>query len=122
MKLTIKELAPYLPYGVKVEYNMNFSIRELTGIDSLEEIYLQTKDGDSSFWYEIHGFKPILRPLADLMVGVDFNEETIHKIQCKGIWAELSLSQWETVFQFHYDIFGLIEQNLAIDIKEVGEL
>ena len=65
--LTIKHLAPYLPYGLKMKYESKSheSIKDLT-CSSIEYMIAT----------EHHGkFKPILRPLTDLTKEIEHNGE-----------------------------------------------
>jgi hypothetical protein len=130
MKLELKHLAPYLPYGLKaIDSDGNIDI--VTCID-IEEI-----DG-----YEI---KPILRPLSDLDKEITHNGESfvpLNKIFrsyysdygfdfCAinnfEAWAldedghptdeTMTLNDYLLFFEWHFDVFGLIDNGLAIDIN-----
>lgn len=67
----------------------------------------------------LYRIKPILRPLSDLMIGVDFNEEEVYELKSKGVWSQLTIAQWDRVYRNHFDIFGLIDKGLAIDINNL---
>lgn len=138
MKLTIKHLAPYLPYGLK-------------GIASFLEDTLFTVDGIvkerikgfsinvnkvpiGCMFYE---FKPILRPLSDLTIewvqkNIDVDLEAI-LINCEpennhlsievtdkvlGVSA-FSYEEYVLLLKNHFDVFGLIDAGLAIDINTI---
>jgi hypothetical protein len=118
MKLELKHLAPYLPYGLKV-IDSDGNIDIVTCID-IEEI-----DG-----YKI---KPILRPLSDLQnrdldlwidFGVEIDEMNTHYLidalvggtfYAKDIHFAFRVR--EALFKMHFDVFGLIPKGLAIDIN-----
>ena len=87
MKLKLKHLAPYLPYDLQV-----FEI---------DNQY--TLDTDSlNYWNESPAeIKPILRPLD----GKNFTSR------------DYTYNEWAFFFEQHYDVFGLIEKGLAIDIN-----
>ena len=116
MKLEIKHIAPYLPYNL----NNTVSIAD---------------------WFKGYNCKPILRPISDLSLLVieEFekydgkrngkaNEEIINlfceengvdeileNIELKSLPYECI----EYMFRNHYDVFGLIEQGLAVSIHDV---
>ena len=158
MKLELKHLADYLPYGVKVT---NIHILNIgNGIGSLSHL-LTTKNDQ---------YKLILRPLSDLTKEIKVNEETFIPMVylfmnfCKVHPDKYSLdigktiilmdvqhefNEWyfvyhikEKLFEFsnkretayrnlnqyemfellkswHFDIFGLIDAGLAVDINSV---
>lgn len=134
-QLELKHVAPYLPYGLRlwhidgecqIEMNATGSGSDCLSIEDLE-MYA----------------KPILRPLSDLFKLIDWDKNNdpymlgykygIEKVTEDGklIYAEeyyadycaspkcyidiTSFNWW--LFEYHFDIFGLIEQGLAIDIN-----
>lgn len=123
MKLELKHLAPYLPYGLKIKTNN--LIREMRPSQIHHHKYTPINnviDGT--------GHKPILRPLADLTK----DEETFkflllmcHKIdenldyvcEFSGDLTNTSLSYRAVLILItnHFDVFGLIPEGLAIDIN-----
>jgi len=88
-------------------------------------------------------FKPILRPLSDLTKEIEHNGERFVPIEygCNGLDLDLQNLEREIrlnksfskqliigehkfktvnkLFQWHFDVFGLIEQDLAIDINTI---
>lgn len=153
--LTIKHLAGYLPYGLKLTDGK--SITELCAS------YLLIDDGfkneftsmceitsGGKFW-----IKPILRPLSDLTKHCDGLRlvpcEELLKIRFKKHYQEEAISRYKEIcfndkkvwfqnignynmdvpsieniaiqphwviqklYEWHFDVYGLIEQNLAID-------
>ena len=114
MKLELKHLAPYLPYGLKIlsKYKNDVEgIVYLMGIENIETIITH----DSR--------KPILRPLSDLTIEFKddfrFTERaiTIHKYGLNHWLKGLRFDIVEFLFENHFDVFGLIEKGLAIDIN-----
>lgn len=81
MKLELKHLAPYLPYGLKAIYyfeNEENEIVEITGTSLFSnELHYQLrfKDGKTIGLFK-DDFKPILRPLSDLTKEIDHNGES----------------------------------------------
>lgn len=133
MKLELKHLAPYLPYGLKlfggirqVEYEMNFSILEyMINNDTL--------------------LIPILRPISDLTKEIEVNGErfipaNIFWIEYGGGCQGVSKNKWKSefidnilyspittlpfgviqkLFEWHFDCFDLLSNNLAINYNEI---
>jgi len=129
MKLELKHLAPYLPYGLKVlSYQRVKSLRSL----SSDTLYLY---GNVLKGYTYKECKPILRPLSDLtkdnvaefyqldsidleLIDIDeWTEELIHMINAGD---KFQLRQFNLLFSWHFDIFNLIPQGLAIDINTLN--
>lgn len=97
MKLELKHLAPYLPYGLKLVY-LDGSIRDLIYLDlqSLSRIGIYCK--------------PILRPLSDLTKEIEVNGEKFVPI--------IELQNFETThFLIHCDSKKIIEQQKIIEVK-----
>lgn len=131
MKLELKHLAPYLPYGLKCSYRGG-------NVSELSFDYL------SDFGCDY--FKPILRPLSDLLkeglyIGhlnietitdesypVDYEEDNIKDLDVYlENWIESKSNDYHVNFlphglvneliSEHFDVFGLINNGLAIDIN-----
>ena len=134
-KLELKHLAPYLPYGLifhgeSCGFNENFY--PVMSINDSE--YEET----SIFTILNEQWKPILRPLSDLTKEIDVNGEKIIPINylCEQVLHELrriiehfiiygsygELPYWVSLYLFecHFDVFGLIEKGLAIDINTLN--
>jgi hypothetical protein len=131
MKLELKHLAPYLPYGLKGVYHESIITLSLNGFSSATEIGY-----DISLFLKCE-IKPILRPLSDLTIEITHNGQTFVPIewfeekyfatdlpaQCERIieddrWVnQSSYMLIEQLFEWHFDVFGLIEKGLAIDIN-----
>ena len=114
MKLELKHLAPYLPYGLKV-------IRENTFIeDDFFTIYGATKDNiyinSDGNLVLLSKVKPILRPLSDLTEDL-LCISWIENIQEKELESECPYEVWQVLFENHFDVLGLIEKGLAININ-----
>lgn len=128
MKLELKHIAPYLPYGVKY-LNTHEDFIEKEGIIHIDSI-------GSILKYEF--LKPILRPLSDLTEEIEVNGEKfvprnkmglIHDVSGNNILnyrtgeridiLSLPYYQIQYLFKWHFDVFGLIPQGLAIDINTI---
>lgn len=151
MKLELKHIAPYLPYGLKCKETHSGKIEEIYHLYSVNEyddikIGLQFMDGE-----HIWMFKPILRNLSDLTKEIEHNGEIFTPIRhifydyrksldlkmdlndegmLEHLWLDypsgngdyvqessLTLDKWQKLFEWHFDVFGLIEKGLAIDIN-----
>ena len=121
MKLELKHLAPYLPYGLEIENSIG-KIIQLTVMD---------------FGYHVdRGFKPILRPLSDLTkedVALITEYSDIENVAYNGNPSNLYFTNTEEktfledyvdslnyLYSRHFDVFGLIEAGLAIDINTLS--
>ena len=161
MKLELKHLAPYLPYGLPIE-----PIYKSTFMGGYNQRILDTSILDN---YELEEIKPILRPLSDLTKEIEFNgekftplciltkqqfdkdnesvfdDENLYLIEddkyCYPSNGDKTSYYWlsynermqrfdscdttdlnqlnllNTLLEWHFDVFGLIEQGLAIDIN-----
>ncbi|MGM1427938.1 hypothetical protein ACS126_01680 [Sphingobacterium lactis] len=73
-RLTIKELAPYLPYKLKVKTRVGDKILEMMSLSTVThkgQICIETYDGTfGDMW-----FKPLLRPLSSLTEEIEHNGE-----------------------------------------------
>lgn len=126
--LTIKELAPYLPYGLEL-YNRQSFTRKMHALESGDK-FVNIEDVDCL------NFKPILRPLSDLTKEIEVNGEKFVPIEYIKINFECFNFDYDDTFilgedsvnykylpfmiifkllKWHFDIFGLIEKGLAID-------
>ncbi len=134
MELQLKHLAGYLPYKLKL-------------IDDKPKV-MNAFCGHSTNWCSIEYAikmqrKPILRPLSDLTKEIEVNREkfvpykklgwVLYRNEC-GIGSELSfgdahsgtvnvidyLDDLEKLYEWHFDIHGLIEKGLAIDINTIS--
>ena len=136
MKLELKHLAPYLPYGltwfcldedsreiehlptVKI-YDLEKQIIEIGGMD-IDLSDLPYPDGLT--------IKPILRPLCDFyenIDGVSFSNMITHGYH-NTFWYDknfningLMYRDLKLLLSKHADVFGLIKKGLAIDINTI---
>jgi hypothetical protein len=128
MKLELKHLAPYLPYGLKCKSTTILFGEEDNGIYEMGLISMRGVLKGTG--------KPILRPLSDLisLINIDFEDEKfkpidviIRKGGCHSAVAlhvkigkgTLGFKYFDLLLQWHFDVFGLIEKRLAIDINTI---
>lgn len=133
-KLTLREIAPYLPYGLKMIFEKSGKIIELSGIELSESEKLIFIHKNAFFESTKWNFKPILRPLSDLTKEIEHNGEKFVPIKKLGInkmWLGINdyhihvynqpYSEVQQLLEWHFDIFGLIEAGLAIDINTLEQ-
>ena len=136
MKLELKHLAPYLPYGLKAMDLDNGSVRTVT---LLHFTYDMETVGHNHLIYEgllLKKHQPILKPLSDLdsgnVEGLFYSEWLIEKYHTIGIENQINRIEddirWinycdyiliQHLLEWHFDVFGLIEKGLAIDINTI---
>ena len=146
MKLELKNIAPYLPYGLKMKHYENNRIGNLQGVstNTLGQPYSLCVNTN---WYNSFVYKPILRPLSDLTKEIEVNgikfkpseyidlnfigfemyvdDEISFDYSYSDCRGEISntfelndvVSIYNKLLEWHFDVFGLIEQKLAIDIN-----
>lgn len=137
-KLTLKELVGYLPWDLKVLSGFG----EYSEIDSLyfskdehkrPSLNLMVSRFPKGFRGEnFIDIKPILRPLSDLTKEITHNGETFVPVEKLGInlfdketkYFILdgyfnAIPYWviQKLYEWHFDIHGLIEKGKAIDIN-----
>jgi len=149
MKLELIHLAPYLPYGLQFLHQeqsyMLFNLELphdqnplwITGFNNVE-----SDKGDSEL-ISVYpdGCAPILRPLSDLKKVINQIHEEYNLIDVLTLiypntpnfedWVEVHLMKIpvedsiieycivQKLFEWHFDVFGLIEKGLAIDINTI---
>ena len=134
MKLELKHLAPYLPYGLELQFK-----------DEDGRIWGKTLAVNSSEMKNELGialvmthenYKPLLRPLSDLTKEIEHNGEKFVPYKALGIdntfgdnlddFLEMDIGDTmsynciEQLIEWHFDVFGLIEARLAMDINLVN--
>jgi hypothetical protein len=140
MNLELKHLANYLPFRLKIKTDYKNMVHEMLAI----HIQLQKVDTRNLGWCKFCEIKPIFHPFSDLekeieVDGVKFNpieiildeinsmvvggdeytKEEVIKMCNNSYYAESWIS--ERLFEWHFDVFGLIEKGLAISIHDVEQ-
>jgi len=134
MKLEMKHLAPYLPYGLKVVRPDGRTVLQVEGITN--GMYIFTENGMPENTYgDIYGSKPILRPMDDLSKNefYDITESLCATENHNGWGSDMNIGGQTTHWQFkgnyealavlfenHFDVFDLIPAGLAIDINTLS--
>lgn len=135
MKLELKHIAPYLPYELKVldekgEPDDNIFI---LGSVSIHEMVSDNNGNIEILFTEI---KPILRPLSYLTKEIEVNgekfvpqqeysylrfEEISNYKGGQNVMNFIQVREQNILFELHFDVFGLIDENLAIDINTLND-
>ena len=132
MKLELKHYAAYLPHQLKY-----FDVLQLPSVFLLDT---ETFDGVINDSNHLGTIRFLLRPLSDLTKEIEHNGEKfvpIEKLEkCTDInhfeYIERFIYDNETIellpywvidmmFNWHFDIFGLIEKGLAVDINTINK-
>ena len=111
MKLELKHLAAYLPYGLKAldKYPDGKPLIRDINVNNI----MAFVDGDIRS-------KPILRPLSDYTEDyANFWNYSFRDFKWAIINKEVSVLCWHDLLSKHYDVFGLIEKGLAVDINTI---
>ena len=126
MKLELHHITPYADKAVFGTFN---GVRDiLTDIDFVNGIVSSLNNGS----VELKNFKLEIRSLSDLTKEIDKDEDVtfldwieseyetsvLAFIDVYGI-EKLPYEVMEYLFEWHFDVFGLIENNLAIDINTI---
>jgi hypothetical protein len=139
-QLEIKNLAPYLPYGLRIKWNKN--IYEMISLRSNERCQLVDKFSDEVYGVKLLHIKTILRPISELdnLIKKEFEKyDRVKECDMEIInlfcyentntdepLVDLDLNKLpyeciEYMFRNHYDFFGLVSVGLAIDINTLNK-
>jgi len=145
-KLELKHLAPYLPYNLKVFDDYYSEIRYLAAL-AFSDCGIVKQLHYPSQTREYNEIKPILHPLSDLTKEIEHNGEKFVPIEWLNenksvrlikvintgryeVFSEntgtTNIRFWEyciieKLFEWHFDVFGLIKDGLAIDINTIKQ-
>ena len=142
MKLELKHLASYLPYGLNIKDIKHGSVFEALHFITTPHQDFSLFRGNFDQLINDKYLKPVLFPLSSLTKEINFNGETfvpIYKIYefeqwdtdelyeiinngtIEGIYNDLNLipySHAEKLFEWKIDVFGLIDAGLAEPVTE----
>lgn len=138
MNLQLEHLAPYLPYelNIKDKRNGDIWVLDITRDaldDNLDNRHISLNNliaENESLKNQLsikNNHKPILRPLSDLTQVIKHNGEYFIPAQYIPFYEEdlmfnpfnhryISVAK---LFEWHFDVFGLIDGDLAIDINKL---
>lgn len=138
--MKLEHIAPYLLYGLKIVIITNPCKDEIGTLHSLsatEGVSIYAPTDEARFNHHnylersFRDIKPILRPLSDLTKEITHNGETFVPIEelnyrcgdCETLTDTMSVTTntkygiVKRLFEWHFDVFGLIESGEAIDIN-----
>lgn len=126
-KLTLEYLAPYLPYLLQLQWYYEKTIdMSIANIEKVIEFSL----------YENILYKPLLHPLSKLTKEIEHNGEKFVPLDwfpkngfrndilpewwfdcnaCASDMDSIMYTYVRKLFEWHFDVFGLIEKGLAIE-------
>lgn len=117
--IQLHEIAGYLPYGLKRHCpSSNVLIHDYMPLDFIQS----TIDMHGKF-----GWKPILRPMSDLIGQVGLPSAIEDYLRGKGVKRAIDLPHWAIQYlsglnhdNSHYDWQDLIGRGLAVDINTLA--
>jgi hypothetical protein len=126
-KLELKHIAPYLAYELEIEHP-TFSIgkREISVLRTITDNSIKV---GFNYYVQISDCKPILRPLSQLIKEIehngekfvpmdvlcdDFRETDLLHFNPNDIFNQ-SYNLIQKLLEWHFDVFGLINDGLAIE-------
>ena len=140
-KLELKHIAPYLPYKLQGVFNLRSVADNYPNEMRRKELKPDAVD------FFVDYCKPVFRPLSDLTKEIEHNGERFNPMRKLGEFMyiaqpdsfgnEKDAVNWvramtnlvsydclnlpyfvcEKLFEWHFDVFGLIDEGLAIDIN-----
>ena len=135
MKLELKHLSPYLPFGLQIEHpTMLVGKRKISELKNLGQTNIEISH---RLYVQISECKPILRPLSDLHKEITIGKNIFvpHLILASEIirlWQDfnyfkdnltsLPYFSFQKLLEWHFDFFGLIDKGLAISIHDVEQV
>ena len=139
MKLELKHLAPYLPHRINC-YGRGEVVEE-TQYSANPISKLLTITGLNPSWVTVEGIRltmdegiliedciPILRPLSDLtkrdwdkIFTTDDIDDILTIFQSDKSMDCVEYYLVNILLSYHFDIFGLVEEGLALDINTISK-
>jgi len=131
MKLELKHLSPYLPYGLQISTD-DVGEDWIETVIGLNKEAIETSVGN----YWDYTVKPILRPLSDLTKEIEHKGDRFIPIieysylrfkeiaNYKGgqnTMKFIQVREQDLLFELKFDVFGLIDAGLAIDINTLDK-
>ena len=123
----LEKIVGYLPYGLKVLRPDNKTVLEVKGING--NLFVFNESPETYGAIRINTNKLILRPLSDLTKEIEVNgdkfvpakilkfDKSQYYLLKNPIGYDIHYSSFVKLFEWHFDIFRLIEKGLAIDIN-----
>ena len=113
MKVELKHLSGYLPYGLNLKINTPFgTFHRKFELDCGHDFNLHLFEGN---------VKPILRPISELSKNEFPFELGTYTSDFKFVLENTEFQFVSKMFELHFDVYGLIEKGLAIDINTLNK-
>lgn len=115
MKLELKHLAAYLPYGIKLEADyIHKGFKTLLVVQNPTNSLRNGLTIPEAIEYNA---KPVLRPIEDLKKN-DFSDVLGHFTH-DYVFILDETNYWfvQKMLELHFDVFGLIPEGLAVDMN-----
>lgn len=125
MRLESKHIVSYLPYELQ-GLDIKGEIITLSGIKG--ETYFIKECSNNYAYGDIADFNPVLRPFSDITKEIEegFNVYSILSLRSRKdfdngnpLILKWSFEDIQKLLQYNFDIYGLIENGLAIDINTI---
>lgn len=136
MKLERKHLCAYLPHDLKIMFEGDDNVHSLVGVDITDRGAHVISPYNDYGHARIEDCMPVLRPLSDLTKPITHNGETFVPIErLKSLedyvfgddaflslyWMNMPYEMCEMMLSWHFDIWGLLDAGLAIDLNTVNQ-
>lgn len=128
-QLELKHFYAYANYGVRLTCPMLENSVILAGFgtdtDGIDKLFIH--HSKYTAWYPIADFKLILKPLSDLTCHYFYpqaNEWQLMDFKKKildGVNGTLEYGAFIDLISKHFDVFGLIDAGLAVDINTLNK-
>jgi hypothetical protein len=117
MKLELKHLVPYLPYGLEIRSSEGSTKIMGYNVVNGEIIYqLDTNDDSGDFAFD-DPIKPIFRPLSDLIKEIELGDKKIKPIHELAKIADVDTSDANYISINYNDVYG-VRYNIENDDDE----
>ena len=131
--LKLEHIAPYLPYGLKgIASGKIYKLKAIkTGRSDC--YWIKEKDPYIFGVWGLRRIKPLLRPLSQLTEEIEHNGDKFVPIDYNAFkhdkdhlvdfannfknYKSVKYGIMERLFEWHFDVFGLIEKGLAVPIE-----
>ena len=129
-KLTIQELAAYLPWEVEMIFEGKRGRRGILQTIGTSKFGDTISIGTGGMWLKSCGFKPLLLPLSSLTKEIEHKgEKFVPSIEYSYLRFEeistykggsnvlkfIQVREHDVLLELHFDIFGLLDRGLAVD-------
>lgn len=135
MELEVKHLAPYLPYGLKLQYVVRDVVQSTGIMNSISHNDFETHptrininyQGEEHIWM----FRPMLRSLSKITEEINHENQVFIPIETLDMdflqfeyyhsengldLSKITYLDVVRLLSWHFDVFGLISKGLATEL------